>query len=233
MIINFLINAFFTYKKTLLIGVFNTLLIWIFSGIISLSLGFFWGLARNKNIIKSFYLRNFFDFIAYIIQGIPFYIQLLIYYFIIFQSFIFTISPLIIGIISLGICSAAYTSQIITGSIDSIQSNQWKIAYSLGFSKFEVLYYIILPQAKSIILPLFLNEFDQLLKSTTILSTIGIFEFTRASLNIVSDTLNPKPVYLILALFYLFLSFLFRLIYKLYLVKNKNNIKINSEIIND
>jgi His/Glu/Gln/Arg/opine family amino acid ABC transporter permease subunit len=215
--IDFLLNLFFTYKKTLFLGMFNTILIWIFSAIISLIIGFFWGLMRNKNIIKGFYLRNVFDIFAYIIQGIPFYIQLLISYFIIFQSFVFIIPAFIIGTISLGICSAAYTSQIITGSIDSISSNQWKIAYSLGFSKFEVLYYIILPQAKLTIIPLFLNEIDQLLKSTTILSTIGIFEFTRASLNIISDTLNPKPVYLILALFYLFLSLLFRLIVKLYI----------------
>jgi ABC-type amino acid transport system permease subunit len=56
------------------------------------------------------------------------------------------------------------------------------------------------------ILPAFNNELDALLKSTAIVSSIGLLELTRAGMNLVSREMEPVPIYLMVALFYLSMS---------------------------
>jgi ABC-type amino acid transport system permease subunit len=57
-----------------------------------------------------------------------------------------------------------------------------------------------------LVLPAFNNELDGLLKSTAIVSSIGLLELTRMGMNIVSREMEPVPIYLIVALFYLCMS---------------------------
>lgn len=107
----------------------------------------------------------------------------------------------------LGICSAAYTSQIILSSIKSIPSDQLSLANGLGYTLYQKILYIIIPQILPYVIPLFINECDQLIKSISILSTIGILELTRSGLNIINITFKPIPIYVLLAITYLSFSF--------------------------
>jgi ABC-type amino acid transport system permease subunit len=50
------------------------------------------------------------------------------------------------------------------------------------------------------------GELEQLLKSTSLLATIGVTELTRTGMNIISRELNPLPVYLAIAIIYLLFS---------------------------
>jgi len=56
------------------------------------------------------------------------------------------------------------------------------------------------------VLPAFNNELDSLLKSTAVVSSIGMLELTRMGMNIVSREMEPVPIYLTVALFYLGMS---------------------------
>lgn len=62
-----------------------------------------------------------------------------------------------------------------------------------------------------LVLPPLNNEFDALLKSTAIVSSIGMLELTRVGMNIVSRNMDPVPVYLTVALFYIGMSALLNL----------------------
>jgi ABC-type amino acid transport system permease subunit len=57
-----------------------------------------------------------------------------------------------------------------------------------------------------LILPAISNELDALLKSTAVISSIGLLELTRAGMNIVSREFDPVPIYLTLAFLYLCMS---------------------------
>ena len=46
------------------------------------------------------------------------------------------------------------------------------------------------------VLPAFNNELDSLLKSTAIVSSIGLLELTRVGMNLVSREMEPVPIYL-------------------------------------
>lgn len=204
----------------LFLGLLNTLGIWIASAVISFFLGLVWGIGREKKIFH-FYVVFFANAFAYLLQGIPFYLQLLISYFIV-GPFLQIDSAIVISIIALGICSASYTSQIILSAIQTIPDEQWYLASGLGYTKYQTVTFIILPQIMNYTIPLFINECDQLIKSISILSTIGILELTRSGLNIINITFKPLPVYIILASVYLFCSLLLRYIADNY--KKKINI---------
>lgn len=205
------------YKKILFIGLTNTFLIWGGSLCLSVGVAFVWGCLRDRR----FFHRGiccFFDYLSYGVQGIPFYIQLLIV--------IFYIAPLAgvdntfyTGIIALGMCSAAYGSQIIKTACGAVPHDQFILAMNLGYSKKDILFGILVPQAMPHILPLYINESDQLLKSTTILSTVGIFDFTKGCLNIANTTFAIFPVYFILLIVYLSFSLILR--YLAYVCKSK------------
>ena len=55
------------------------------------------------------------------------------------------------------------------------------------------------------------SESESLLKSTSLLATIGVTELTRTGMNIISRELNPLPVYLTIACVYLFFAALVNL----------------------
>jgi His/Glu/Gln/Arg/opine family amino acid ABC transporter permease subunit len=213
------IDCFVDNFPLFFVGFFNTLQIWLISSIISLFFGFFWGMFREKRLFMIL-INRFFDLFAYIIQGIPFYIQLLISFFIIGPYF-YIENSIFIGIFSLGFCSAAYTSQIVKSSCNSVPKDQWELARNVGYNRRQTMYYIIFPQMFEYAIPLFINECDQLLKSISILSTLGILDFTRSGLNVINDTLRPIPVYIILLVVYLSCSLILRYIAYLY----KNNLK--------
>ena len=150
------------------------------------------------------------------LRGIPFYVQLLIAYYAVPDLFGFNISPVLAGIISLGLCSAAYVSQIVRGGINAIPIEQWEAAFVLGLNRMQTLWYVILPQVMRIIVPMLAGECDQLLKSTSIISTIGVIELTRAGMNIVAREMQVVPVYIAIALLYLMIFTLFNMITKFF-----------------
>ena len=76
----------------------------------------------------------------------------------------------------------------------------------------ETVRYIVIPQALRIVLPALVGECDQLLKSTSIVSAIGVLELTGAGRNIIAQEMNPLTVYTVLALCYLMMSSLLALV---------------------
>jgi His/Glu/Gln/Arg/opine family amino acid ABC transporter permease subunit len=217
MLIQEIINCLQDNYVILFIGFKNTLQIWIISAMLSLNIGFMWGLLREKRLFD-IRITTTFNIMAYFIQGIPFYIEALIAFFIIGPLFSIT-NPLMIGSIALGFCSASYTSQIIKTGLDAIAKEQWDLTRNIGYTKFQTVYYIIIPQIIQYIIPLFINECDQLLKSISILATLGVLDFTRSGLNIINQTFKPIPIYMILLTVYLLCSLCLRYVAHLY---NKN-----------
>jgi His/Glu/Gln/Arg/opine family amino acid ABC transporter permease subunit len=183
-------------------GALMTLVLWLSCACVALCLGIALGIVRCQRLRIS-YLSVICDSITFVLRGVPFYVQLLIAYFVIPYALNITLSATSAAIFALGLCSAAYVSQSIRAGINSINNGQWEAAAVLGLSTAQTIRFIVLPQTLRTILPTLTNELDQLLKSTSIVSSIGILELTRAGMNIVARDFNPLPVYLTIALLYL------------------------------
>ena len=103
-------------------------------------------------------------------------------------------------------CSSGYVAQIVRGGINAIADSQWEAAFAVGFSHPQTLRFVILPQVVRHSLPAITNELDALLKSTSVVSSIGMLELTRMGMNAVSREMEPIPIYLAVAGLYLIMS---------------------------
>jgi polar amino acid transport system permease protein len=80
------------------------------------------------------------------------------------------------AILALGINEGAYMREIIRAGIDSIDKGQMEAAKSLGMRYGLAMRRIVLPQAARVIVPPLGNEFNNMLKTTSLVFTIGVYE---------------------------------------------------------
>ena len=192
--------------KFILEGLFHTFLIAFFAVILGVLIGIVISIIRNKheetgklktlNILAKAYVN--------IIRGTPVVLQLMIIYYVVFKSV--DVSTIIVGVLAFGINSGAYVSEIIRSGINSIPKGQSEAGYALGLKYWQVMRFIILPQAIKNILPALGNEFITLLKETSVGAYIGIVELTKASDIIASRTYDYFFPLLIIALIYLIMT---------------------------
>lgn len=193
------------YTGLLLKGTATTAAAWLLSALLSVAVGMFLGTISCKHL-QYRYLQRFVRVYTFMAKGVPAYVQILIAYFVIPVALGFKISGFWAATFALSFCSSGYVTEIIRAGINNVAIGQWEAAFVLGYPLMSTLRLIIFPQVlKSALLPL-IGELEQLLKSTSLLATIGVIELTRSGMNIISRELNPIPVYLIIAAIYLVFS---------------------------
>lgn len=192
--------------KYILEGLKNTLVIALFAVLIGIILGILISLVKNryKENGKGKILNGIANIYVTIIRGTPAVLQLMILYYVIFKKV--DINIVIVGIISFGLNSAAYVSEIIRAGIDSVDIGQKEAARSLGLNYKQEMFNIILPQAIKNVLPALGNEFITLLKETSVAGYIGITELIKASDIIASNTFDYFFPLIIVAIIYLILT---------------------------
>ena len=107
------------------------------------------------------------------------------------------------GIIALGLNAGAYMSEIIRAGIESITKGQIEGAQSVGMTYFQRMRHVILPQAFANVLPPLLGQTAVLIKDSSLVSFIGVFELFGAGLTVLSERLMPNEAFLTVAFFYL------------------------------
>ena len=192
--------------KYYLTGLGNIIIMAFFACLIGVILGLILSLVidYNEKTGKLYLLSTFARMYIGIIRGTPALLQLMILYYIIFKSV--NINIVIVGIISFGLNSGAYVSQIIRSGLISIPKGQEEASIMLGFNYFQTMKYVIMPQALRNVLPALSNEFITLLKETSVAGYIGILELTKASDIVASTTYDYFFPLLIVAIIYLILT---------------------------
>lgn len=126
------------------------------------------------------------------------------------------------GCIVIILNTGAYIGEIIRGGISSVDKGQLEGGRSLGLTHFQTMKSIILPQALKNSLPSIGNEFIVNIKDSSVLNVIGLTELYGWSRIIINNTYNAIGVYIITAVIYLLLTFIFSLIFKLIEMKMSN-----------
>ena len=136
---------------------------------------------------------------AYIefLRGTPLLVQVLIVFYGLPQM----------GVKALVINSAAYMAEIVRSGIQAIDGGQTEASRSLGMNGAQTMIYIILPQAIKNILPAIGNEFVSIIKESSILYTIGIYELTYQANKLASTNFRYLETLTISALIYFVLTF--------------------------
>lgn len=116
--------------------------------------------------------------------------------------------PWFCAILALALNTAAYTSEIIRGGIQSVPRGQVEASLAIGMSPLMRFRRIIFPIAIRQALPAYGNEIMLMLKSTSLASTITIVEVTGVAKQIISNTYQPVEVFLAAGSIYLLITFL-------------------------
>lgn len=194
-------------------GLGTTLIIALGAAVIGVILGTLIALMRIsewKPIGRLYPLRMVAGAYVDVIRGTPVVVQLMIMYYIILSSS--HLSREVIALISFGLNSAAYVSEMVRSGILAIDRGQTEAGRSLGLTHLQTLVRIVLPQSVQVILPNFFNEFIMLLKETSVVGFIGLMDLTKAGDFIRSRTYSAFfPLITVALIYFLLITVLTRL----------------------
>jgi polar amino acid transport system permease protein len=138
-------------------------------------------------------------------RGVPLLVQLLIFYFML-PHIGLDLSAMAAVILSIGMCSAAYTAEILRGAFQTIPAGQTEAANALGISPVHLWQRILVPQALRLGMPSLINELILLVKVSSLASVVGVGELTRVAQNITGQTYRPLEIYITAAAVYLVIN---------------------------
>jgi His/Glu/Gln/Arg/opine family amino acid ABC transporter permease subunit len=171
--------------------------------ILSTIAGFVWGTILA--LIKVSRIKPLAWFgIAYtsIFRGTPLLVQLFLVYFATPQIIGYSIPELQAAVITFGLNSAAYVSEILRGGILAVDKGQREAAMALGVPYNRMMFDIVIPQALKHILPALVNESIALLKDSSLVATIGVMDVLRGAQVIQNVTYLAFEPYIVAAAIY-------------------------------
>ena len=127
--------------------------------------------SRSSVKILSLPVKAFIEFV----RSTPPLAQLF-FIFYVFPKFGLVLTPLVAGVLGLGLHYSTYLSEVYRSGIDSIPRGQWEAAKALNFSKARTWISIIIPQAVPPIIPVMGNYLIGMFKDTPLLSAITLVE---------------------------------------------------------
>ncbi|MDR4029858.1 MAG: amino acid ABC transporter permease, partial [Enterococcus sp.] len=124
---------------------------------------------------------------------------------------IFKIKSTPAGIVSFTVFTTAALAEIIRGGLNGVDKGQIEAARSQGFSNWQILYHIVLPQAIRNVLPAIVSQFVTVIKDTSFLySVIALQELFGKSYILMgryAQTGQVFTIYGIVALIYFIINF--------------------------
>lgn len=118
------------------------------------------------------------------------------------------LSVFTIGVIGVGIYHSAYIAEVVRSGIESIPKGQMEAGVSQGFTHFQAMRYIILPQALRVVLPPMANQAVSLIKNTSVLAMIAGGDLMYRADSWSAGNLYYGPAYVITGFLYFLICFL-------------------------
>ena len=199
------------YRDVFWQGWLLTILISLLSLAASSLIGLGTALARRSRFLP---LRTASLLYVEVVRGTPLLAQILFLFYVVANA-IGLQDRIVAGVLILSLFSGAYLAEMIRAGIEAIPSTQLESARAIGFTEFQTYRYVIAPQALRQILPPLAGQFASLIKDSSLLSIIGIGEFTLAAQQVNSATYRTLESYLPLAVGYLALTLPVSLISKM------------------
>jgi len=110
------------------------------------------------------------------------------------------------ALITLSLFEGAYITEIVRAGIQSIEKGQWEASAALGFSRWQQMRYVVLPQAVQRILPPLAGQFISTIKDSAIVSVISIQELTFQAMELMASTYLTFEIWITITIMYLMLT---------------------------
>ena len=127
------------------------------------------------------------------------------------------------AIIALSITYGAFLAEIFRAGIQSIDKGQMEAARSQGMTKWQAMWYIILPQAIRNVLPALGNDFISMLKDSSLVSILAVRDITQIARLYAGNTFQYRTTYITLAVMYLTMTLLLSFLLKFLEKRLKSN----------
>ena len=185
---NYFFDSLLRPDDTIKFGLLLTISISIIAQVIGVILGIFAALGKMSKVRPIRWLANVY---VWVFRGTPLVVQLVFFYFGLSVAKIYawpdlTIGPVTIegaiqaGIVALGLNEGAYMAEIVRAGILAIDPGQMEAARALGMTPGKAMRRIVLPQAARVIIPPLGNEFNNMLKTTSLLFVLSVVELYSA-----------------------------------------------------
>lgn len=158
-------------------------------------------------------IRTLCTFYVELIRGVPL-ISILFMASFMFPLFMpqgIGIDVLVRVLVGITLFAAAYLAEVIRGGLQAVPKGQVEAAATLGLSYWQTQRKIVLPQALAMVVPSIMNSFISILKDTSLVSIVSLFELTGSMDIALNSDANWKPfklqAYFFIALIYFTLCF--------------------------
>lgn len=171
--------------------------------IIALVLGIVFGVLSVSRIAPLRWVTRVY---VEVVQNVPLLLQVFVFY-AIFPLLGLSLAAFWIGVLAIGIYHGGYISEVVRSGIGSIHRGQFEAAKSQGFSYWQTMFLVILPQAFRIIMPPLAVQAANLVKNTSVLALIAGGELMYFSNSFAGSTSYYGPVYIVAAILYFIICF--------------------------
>lgn len=201
-------------SSTFLDGLWRTVYISVVAQVLGVLLGLAVALAQRSSFAPMRWGGHTY---VSLIRGTPLLVQLVLVYNGLAAAGVYRFADIQLGglvllgvvqaaVLTLAVNEAAYMAEIIRAALDAIDRGQTEAAQALGMTPSLTMRVVLLPQALRIIVPPLGNEFNLMMKSTSLLSVIGLQEMFLTAQSINSATFKTFEIFLVAACYYLALT---------------------------
>ncbi|SHF53700.1 polar amino acid transport system permease protein [Desulfacinum infernum DSM 9756] len=114
----------------------------------------------------------------------------------------FTLPAIAAGVLALGVCYGAYMTETVRAGIESIGIGQREAAKALGMTDSQMMRRIIFPQALRVIIPPISNEFIAMIKDSSLVSLMGVWELSYRAIKVGRRYFQSLEMLILAALIY-------------------------------
>jgi polar amino acid transport system permease protein len=183
---------------SLLAGLRLTLMITALSAVVAMGLGLCLAILRRSDVqVIATGTRWFVEFI----RGTPLLVQLYFIFYVLPDVGI-VLSPLVAGVIGMGLHYATYTSEVYRAGIENVAKGQWEAARATNLTRRQAWTHVILPQAIPPMIPALANYLIAMFKETPLLSAITVLELMNQAKSVANSSYRYiEPMTLVGAFF--------------------------------
>ncbi len=195
-------------------GLWTTVYLAVISQVLATVLGLFLALARRTKFLP---LRLLVWLYTWVFRGTPLLVQLVMTYnglaaLGLYRFGNLSIAGLLIpgvvqaAVVTFTLNEAAYMSEIIRAALDAVDPGQHEAALSTGMTPGQAMRLVVVPQAVRFVIPPLGNDFNAMMKNTSLASVVGVSEMFLVTQEVSSSTFNTFEIYAVAALYYLALT---------------------------
>ena len=187
---------------TLLEGLKITILATVLGAIVAAVVGLVLAIARRS---PNPLISRPVGFLADFIRGTPLLVQLYFIFYVL-PGIGIRLSPLVAGVIGLGIHYGTYTAEVYRAGIDNVPRGQWEAARATNLSIRQAWIHVVLPQAIPPMIPALANYFIAMFKETPLLSAITVLELMNQAKSVANSSYRYIEPITMVGVFFLVIS---------------------------